>query len=177
MSGSIKPSLLSQDSNGRVASYNTFNSREDSNPRLSSEYGDTTDEGASLVAASDPYVEDWAASTQQKATVLDLLRFPRLPLALGATVTMAVTVTALETVSVFWGCLFARLIRVPDPPTIRDKNLPLVHQRRGSNLHRSIRPKLCRRIHWQDRQPLWRTHPRSNRFQHSVRSLDLNVPD
>lgn len=51
------------------------------------------------MAVSNPYVEAWAASPQRKATVLDLLRSPRLPLALVATVMMAISFAALETVS------------------------------------------------------------------------------
>lgn len=96
---SDKPSLVSQDSTAQVATYSTFGRREDPDPGYSSATGDITGETAPLLAVSNnSYVEDWAASTHRKATVLDLLRSPRLPLALAATVVMAVIFSALETV-------------------------------------------------------------------------------
>lgn len=95
---SDKPSPVSQDSTAQVATYSTFRRGEDLDPGYSSDTGDVTGETAPLLAASNAYVEDWAASTDRKATILDLLRSPRLPLALGATVVMAVVFSALETV-------------------------------------------------------------------------------
>lgn len=97
VSHSDKPSLASQDSTAQVTSYNTFGSRDGADP---GHPADSAGERAPLLAASNPHVETWAAPTQRKATVLDLLRSPRLPLALVATAMMATSLSALETVSI-----------------------------------------------------------------------------
>lgn len=91
-----------------MASYSTFDAEEDFNPGYSSDTGGTIGERAPLLADSNPYIENWAATTPQKATVLDLLRSPRLPLALGATVVMAIVFAALETVSFLSSCPYLR---------------------------------------------------------------------
>lgn len=50
-------------------------------------------------------VDEWLDTNQRKATVIDLLKSPRLPIALASTVVMAVTFAALETVRLFYPLL------------------------------------------------------------------------
>lgn len=93
-----KPGLFEQEPNGHHNGYNTFGYPSEINSEYStSTCRDVHSESAPLLASS-PSVDNWLATNQRKATVFDLLRAPRLPLALASTVVMAVTFAALETV-------------------------------------------------------------------------------
>ncbi|KAJ5218192.1 uncharacterized protein N7498_000291 [Penicillium cinerascens] len=92
-----KPSLFEQEPNCHHNGYNTFGDRSEINSEYStSTCRDVHSESATLLAST-PSVDRWLETNQRKATVFDLLRTPRLPLALASTVVMAVTFAALET--------------------------------------------------------------------------------
>lgn len=93
-----KSSLASQESGGPNSFYSTFRTREEFGSEYSVTGRDISSERAPFLTSSTPCVEHLTAANQKKATVLDLLRSPRLPLALTATVVMAVVFSALETV-------------------------------------------------------------------------------
>ncbi|KAF3391577.1 hypothetical protein F1880_007690 [Penicillium rolfsii] len=93
----IKAGLESAIDGGPTLPYGTFGRQEDEN----SGYFSTREERASdqepLLRASNPCSEIPRLTPDKKATVLDLLRTPRLPLALVAAVVMAIIFAALET--------------------------------------------------------------------------------
>lgn len=86
--------------------YGTFGRQEDEYSGYFSSGEDTASEQGPLIRASNPCFEHPRVNYEKRATVLDLLRTPRLPLALIATVVLAVNFSALETVRCpLLGCL------------------------------------------------------------------------
>jgi hypothetical protein len=79
--------------------YGTFVRQEDEYSGYFSSGEDTASEqGLLLIRASNPCFDHPRLVYEKRATIFDLLRTPRLPLALIATVVMAVIFSALETV-------------------------------------------------------------------------------
>lgn len=176
-----KSSLASQESG---SFYSTFGTREEFGSESSANGRDISSERAPLLTSSTPCVEHLTATNQKKATVLDLLRSPRLPLALTATVVMAVVFSALETVcqplssfcesSLGELCILTRGL-MTDSPTICDGDIPLVVRWRRVHLRRLMRSELRRSLHWEGNQPIWRAHSRGCGFPGRFRCLDLNA--
>jgi hypothetical protein len=81
--------------------YGTFGRQEDEYSGYFSSGEETASEQGPLIRASNPCFELPRLTYEKQATVLDLLRTPRLPLALIATVVMAIIFSALETVRCF----------------------------------------------------------------------------
>ncbi|OKP11573.1 hypothetical protein PENSUB_2875 [Penicillium subrubescens] len=77
--------------------YGTFGRQEDEYSGYFSSGEETASEQSHLIRASNPCFELPRLTYEKQATVLDLLRTPRLPLALIATVVMAIIFAALET--------------------------------------------------------------------------------
>ncbi|KAJ5157656.1 uncharacterized protein N7482_008756 [Penicillium canariense] len=99
-SGAIQPDksgLCSPAGEHQNHPYGTFAAREDEYSGYFSSGEDTASEEASLIRASSPCFEHARMTNEKTATILDLLQSPRLPLALAATVVMAVNFSALET--------------------------------------------------------------------------------
>ncbi|KAJ5664672.1 hypothetical protein N7462_011485 [Penicillium macrosclerotiorum] len=93
-----KSSLFSTGGDARSNPYGTF-SRDDASSGYSAAVQHLVDEGGPLLRSNSPCVEQAAPENRERrATVLDLLRSPRLPLALLATIVIAVMFSALETV-------------------------------------------------------------------------------
>ncbi|KAJ5630462.1 uncharacterized protein N7484_010562 [Penicillium longicatenatum] len=80
--------------------YDTFNANDIRHPRRLSRR-EREREDAPLLGPSSQSVEHPAKDNEQHATILSLLRTPRLPLSLVATTSMAITLSALETVRIW----------------------------------------------------------------------------
>lgn len=78
--------------------YGTFVRQDDEYSGYFSSGEDTASEGSPLIRASNPCFDHPRLNYEKRSTVFDLLRTPRLPLALVATVVMAIIFSALETV-------------------------------------------------------------------------------
>lgn len=78
--------------------YGTFGRQQDEYSGYFSSGDETASEQGPLIRASNPCFELPRLINEKQATVLDLLRTPRLPLALIATAVMAIIFSALETV-------------------------------------------------------------------------------
>lgn len=147
-----KPSLFEQEANGHHNGYNTFGYPSEINSECStSTCRDVHNESAPLLASS-PSVDHWLATNQRKATVFDLLRAPRLPLALASTVVMAVTFAALETVrssDPLNSPLTHTNLKPTDPSIIRHGNIQLVLRWCRPHLRRLLCTQLRRHLHRQ----------------------------
>lgn len=78
--------------------YGTFGRQDDEYSGYFSSGEETASEQGPLIRASNPCFELPRVAHEKQSTVLDLLRTPRLPLALIATIVMAIIFAALETV-------------------------------------------------------------------------------
>lgn len=125
--------------------YGTFVRQDDEYSGYFSSGEDTASEAGPLIRASNPCFDHPRLNHEKRATVFDLLRTPRLPLALIATVVMAIIFSALETVRSPHSIVaiveaLKMLTRLPtDPPPLRHANIHLVLHRRRPNL-RNNRP-------------------------------------
>ncbi|KAJ5310656.1 uncharacterized protein N7443_003117 [Penicillium atrosanguineum] len=88
-----KANLFEQETN-HPHGYSTFGCPTEINS--ASTCRDMHSERAPLLPTA-PFVDQWLDTNQRNATIIDLLKSPRLPLALASTVIMAVTFAALET--------------------------------------------------------------------------------
>lgn len=78
--------------------YGTFVRQDDEYSEYVSSGEDTDSEVGRLIRASNPCFDHPRLNYEKRASVFDLLRTPRLPLALIATIVMAIIFSALETV-------------------------------------------------------------------------------
>lgn len=101
LAGAIQPDKAGLDSamdGYRSPLYGTFTRQDDEYSGYFSSGEDTASEQGPLIRASNPCFDHPRLVHEKHATVFDLLRTPRLPLALIATIVMAIIFSALETV-------------------------------------------------------------------------------